>query len=539
MQDHEAKLAKVQDTLEQLMTKDSLQEDAFIQMNMNPQMYIPLCILAGHHKIEELGTSANISTLLEASLRSEHLDVDKENMLVKPVLKTKRNTVILRELPDGVTEEELQKLFDKCPSKLESVKPDVNHTAFVTFETDTAAQDAALWLRSQKLGDAPVKCAIKSEQFLRSFMPMPSMPPQYGVPAWAVGTEQQVMWGWPQQWAGQENWAMEGWPSEDGKGAGKEGKGKGGFEKGGKGQEEKGGSFEKGTEKGSFDKGKGKSKGKGRRKGEGPMGGIDREMAQMEAMQQQAYQAALEAGDQVENEEVDFGYKHEFRKYSRQEIIEACSSMDEAHILMPDSFKKMEVKYPDLALFRQSPNKDWAPLPTPMSSFASFLGGPEKRTGSTDEKDGDTWGESDRSRKERANTWAPRTGRSESADEGDWDWDAWPEGGKGKKGVWGSRRRGSWDERYSEPEKKWVAKASTGTGEEDEKDGKAVGKRTSWADKVKNAPQQKWQAKVKPAETEQPQEAPEPASTAEPSESAEKTGEAKASTWADKVRSKS
>lgn len=530
LEDREAVLAKVQEKLEQLMSRENLQEDAFIQMNMNPQMYMPLCILAGHNEVEELGNMVDVATLLEAAVRSEHLSVDKENMLVKPVLKSKRNTVILRELPDGVAEEELKNLFANCPSELQSVKPDVNHTAFVSFKTDTEAQDAALWLRSQKLRDAPVKCSIKSEQFLRSFMPMPGMAsPQYGVPPWAMSSEQ-VMWGWPQQWG--ENWGMEGWSEADGKG-GKDSKGKG------KGYEEKGGpppfekGMEKGFDKGSFDKGKGKSKGKGKRK-DGPMGGIDREMAQMEAMQQQAYQAAIDAGgDQVGDEEVDFRYQHEFRKYSRQEIIEICSDMDALE--KPESFKKMEVKYPDLALFRQSPNKDWAPLPTPMSSFASFLGGPsERRTSSTDEKDGDTWGDGDRgrSRKERSSTWAPRTGRSESVDvQEDGDWDGYAEG---KKGGWGSRRRWSYDEwQYSgEPEKRWVekSKASTGGEEEAEKP-----KTASWADKVKGVPQMKWQAKTKPAETEQTQEE----ASAEPPDSAEKgEEEAKASTWADKVRSK-
>eukprot|EP00435_Cladocopium_sp_Y103_P039320 s3427_g10.t1 len=44
--------------------------------------------------------------------------------------------------------------------------------AFVTFEDDSAAQDAALWLRSQKLRGASVKCGMKSQLSLRNFFPM-------------------------------------------------------------------------------------------------------------------------------------------------------------------------------------------------------------------------------------------------------------------------------------------------------------------------------------------------------------------------------
>eukprot|EP00931_Biecheleriopsis_adriatica_P113700 TRINITY_DN8886_c0_g1_i2.p1 TRINITY_DN8886_c0_g1~~TRINITY_DN8886_c0_g1_i2.p1 ORF type:complete len:598 (-),score=163.20 TRINITY_DN8886_c0_g1_i2:80-1873(-) len=583
-EDRETVLKRVQDTLESLLSKDNLQEDGFIQVNMNAQMYIPLCILAGHHQIEALGKCADVSTLLEASLRSEHMSVDKENLLVKPLIKTKRNTVILHDLPDEIAEEELNKLFDTCPvvEHLVSVKPDVNHTAFVTFETDAQAQDAALWLRSQKLRDAAVKCSIKSEQFLRSFFPMPSMSAP-GAPPWAMTGGQAVMWsaaGWPQQWNGQEAWGMDaspgGWHQTDGKGdSGKDGKGKGAPKGNEKGSFETGtekGSFaEKGYEKGSFDKGydkgwdkgKGKGKGKGKRKGgsplHGPMGPMDRELAHMEAMQQAAYQSPLESGGEQADalSPEDLGYKHEFRKYSRQQIIEACSSMEEVE--KPESFKKMETKYPDLALFRQSPNKDWAPLPTPMTSFASsFLDGPGgRRTSSMDESDGDRG----RPWKERSNTWAPsgtrRGSRSASADvkeesgDGEWDWDSW-EDSKG----WRSSRRWSWDEWYSSGPV-WVekSKVSAEGAQEDKEEGdkkeQRAAKRPSWAEKVRGGAQtQRWQPVSKPSESEEAPAAPAAPASAEACEiSKDKEDDkepprndeeaSKTPTWADKVRKNS
>eukprot|EP00930_Biecheleria_cincta_P065288 TRINITY_DN5104_c0_g1_i1.p1 TRINITY_DN5104_c0_g1~~TRINITY_DN5104_c0_g1_i1.p1 ORF type:complete len:665 (-),score=198.54 TRINITY_DN5104_c0_g1_i1:68-2062(-) len=489
--DRESSLKKVQETMERLLSKDHLQEDGFLQMNMSVTMDIPICILADHREITALGPIADVGSVMEAAIRSENVTVDKENMLVRPVLKPRRNTVILHDLPDGIKEEELRQLFESCPKAddLQHIKPDVNHTAFVSFASDAAAQDAALWLRSQKLRDGSIKCSMKSEQFKRSFFPA-SGP---WVQAWQwQGHGWGGMDGGAGAWPQSEGSTAPGGFSEDGKGKGFEKvgqKGKGfekdghkGYEKGSadKGQDKGGekGFADKGFEKG-FDKGKGKAKGKGKLKP--PLkGGID---AQMEAMRQQemmwsgnaawqqqwgqqegwaAAASAAGAGSAWQKPEEDAEpmlYKHEFRRYTRQQIIEVCSKLDD--VKKPESFKKIEAKYPDLALFCQNPNKDWAPLPSPMTSFASsFLGGPgggRRRTIS----EGDDEGERGRAGKERANTWAPSAGRRDSRsmsrdvrgdgdeeESGDWDWEGWQ--------SW-SRRRWSWDSSWDD----WYAAGSS------------------------------------------------------------------------------
>eukprot|EP00435_Cladocopium_sp_Y103_P038945 s3391_g10.t1 len=232
---------------------------------------------------------------------------------------------------------ELQELFEKCPSaeKLKSIKPDVNSTAFVTFEDDSAAQDAALWLRSQKLRGASVKCSMKSEQFLRSFFPMKPVPnfQTYGVPAWAAA--------WTGQWASwQQPQATDG---KDGKGTQK-----GGF-KGGEGM----GPSPHGP---PTTKGKGKSQGwwgKGM-EGKGHKGG---EMMSPTALAGEGAFQGETTNEQVEIED-DSGYKHEFRRYTRQQIMEICGKME--LVEKPESYKKMEATS-DIALFSQQANK--APQP--------------------------------------------------------------------------------------------------------------------------------------------------------------------------------
>merc|ERR1719183_1464753 len=94
--------------------------------------------------------------------------------MVRPLLKSKRNVIILRDMPDNTTEENVKEIFAGGPyaEKLASVKPEVNNTWFVKFNLDEGTQDVVLWLRSQQFQGRPVNASIKSEHFLRSFYPI-------------------------------------------------------------------------------------------------------------------------------------------------------------------------------------------------------------------------------------------------------------------------------------------------------------------------------------------------------------------------------
>lgn len=483
LEDREANLKKIQEKLDYLMTKENLQEDSFIQMNMDAQMNIPICILAGHEKFEEMGKIVDVSSLYDAALKSEHVVVDKVAMQVKPIIKSKRNTVILHDLPDQIPIEELQELFEKSPSaeKLKSIKPDVNSTAFVTFEDDSAAQNAALWLRSQKLRGASVKCSMKSEQFLRSFFPMKPVPnfQTYGVPAWAAA--------WTGQWA---SWQ----PQADGK----DGKGtqKGGF-KGGEGM----GPSPHGP---PMTKGKGKSQGsqgwwgKGM-EGKGHKGG---EMMSPTALAGEGAFQGETTNEQVEIED-DSGYKHEFRRYTRQQIMEICGKME--LVEKPESYKKMEANS-DIALFSQQANKDWAPLPTPLGSF---MGSESRRTDESDTADEESF------RKPRKDS------RHTEASHADWDWENWKDPNAGWTENW---------QGYKSGKMQWVAKTKPGA------EAKAS---PSWAEKVRGGGTQKWQAKPKPevaAEDTPAESAPAAEASTEPEDAKSEGLQGKTPSWADKVK---
>jgi len=171
--------AKVLSTLESLLSKKNLVRDQFLAGNMNPQMYIPIRVLMAHEKMVAIG--ATEETVTKAATSSTRLGIDDAKSMVRPLLKSKRNVIILRDMPDNTNEEEVKAIFTDGPyaDKLASIKAEVNNTWFVKFNLDEGTQDVVLWLRSQQFHGRPVNASIKSEHFLRSFYPIggPAGPP--------------------------------------------------------------------------------------------------------------------------------------------------------------------------------------------------------------------------------------------------------------------------------------------------------------------------------------------------------------------------
>mmetsp|Transcript_3996 Transcript_3996/g.9299 ORF Transcript_3996/g.9299 Transcript_3996/m.9299 type:complete len:523 (+) Transcript_3996:169-1737(+) len=516
---NETALDAIQGRLEELLSKQNLTEDAFIQQNMNAQMYIHISSLLLHHRVGSL-EGASVESLLQAAQKSEKLGVDEESMMIRPLLKPRRNTLILHDLPEDVTEEELRELFATGPEDeaLTSVKLDVNHTAFAAFKNDEAAQTVALWLRSAKLRDAAIKCAVKSEHVMRSFFPAvptsATMQPYMAVP-------QQMMWGSPWIAVSPEVWEAGGWPQ------GAEGQVEEAFPA--KGKDAKGG------------------KGAGRkRKGGGSFSGIEAQLQQeafAEALQQHEVEP-VENQEEEEDEIMEEGYKHEFRLYSRDDIMEVCNKM--SLVEKPESYAVIEQEDKDTHLFREQPFKDWVPLPTPQMFFASsFAEG--RRQHSEEGPEGGGRNSRKVSSWSRSPALAPRAEHPEGHwhHEGgpwqqEWTEENWGDGSKWKKKT---RPYGG---------HQWVEKAPAGDeaagGEED-----ARARSKDWSEK---AP--RWREKQRPeassaAEMEQDTPASgataaqaassqdrntaptaSPSTTTEPTEGGDKA--ASAPTWADKVR---
>lgn len=491
----------VQNRLEDLLSKQNLAEDAFIQQHMNAQLYIPLAVLARHHSIRSLGDEATVLAAAKAAAqRSEKIGVDEDGDMVRPLLKARRNTIILHDLPEDFPEEELKTLFNSSPESenFTSLKPDVNNTAFASFKTEEAAQNVAVWLRSQKLQGAEIKCAMKSEHFVRSFYPASAGPsiqasspyigPQYA--PWAP-----VHSSWPAK--GEHFADPAGWGNSTASWNSAQNNGGMGFypqdgmsDSMGKNQKGKGGGRKRGALGGSFHN--------------SPSIG---EMSQMESGSSYPNSPMLGAVPTDGETEglLEPGYTHEYRKYSRQYIIEVCNAMDD--IVKPESYEKCEQN--DVALFRSSPCKDWAPLPTPMAPFASNFF--DDRRG-TEAAEGDGEGKGKGEWAARKAAWGNNKGhkgsRTEGHDHEESDWshgDSWQKGGKGRPhaGSWGWGADENWKGSGTYEQPKWKKKEDKTEEKADEEatEGEeSAPRKMSWADKVKAAAatpehRPKWKAK--------------------------------------------
>jgi len=166
-------IGRVQEAVEMLLLKKNLGKDPYLRSAINPQMYIPVGTLTAHEKLRELNATEDL--VIEAAKRSHRLGYDEKTSMIRPMLKSKRNTLILRDIPEDMKESEIMALFERegapkaPPIKLTQ---EVNQTWFAKFESDEDLAETAVWVRSQKINDQSVQCAIKSEYFLRSFFPL-------------------------------------------------------------------------------------------------------------------------------------------------------------------------------------------------------------------------------------------------------------------------------------------------------------------------------------------------------------------------------
>mmetsp|Transcript_10463 Transcript_10463/g.18883 ORF Transcript_10463/g.18883 Transcript_10463/m.18883 type:complete len:290 (-) Transcript_10463:69-938(-) len=167
-----ADAAVVQEVLEYLLSKKNLVRDQILASSMNPQMYIPIAVLVSHDMIQQIHASEE--DIVAAASKSAKLSIDEDRTMVRPLLKSKRNVIILRDVPSETSEQDIRTIFDgePCGQRIVSVKEEVNNTWFVKFDLDSSGtQDVVLWLRSQTFKGKPLNAAIKSEHFLRSFYP--------------------------------------------------------------------------------------------------------------------------------------------------------------------------------------------------------------------------------------------------------------------------------------------------------------------------------------------------------------------------------
>lgn len=105
--------------IEYYFSKENLSKDSYLISLMNDSGYVSLEVIAGFRKVKEL--SSKMEDILEALKDSTAVIVDEANLLIKPSLVFERKTVILRDVPEETTEEEIRALFNEIGA-VESVK---------------------------------------------------------------------------------------------------------------------------------------------------------------------------------------------------------------------------------------------------------------------------------------------------------------------------------------------------------------------------------------------------------------------------------
>mmetsp|Transcript_15723 Transcript_15723/g.37969 ORF Transcript_15723/g.37969 Transcript_15723/m.37969 type:complete len:377 (-) Transcript_15723:308-1438(-) len=317
----DALIDAVQQALETVLERDNVPKNAVVSAAMDPQTFVPVAVLAKVGEIRKL--TKDKSVLVQAAEKSEQLSLNSDNSMIKPNYKARRNIVIVREVPENSTEAQVKELF-KAPhdANVESVKEEHNNTWFVTFTSDEAAQEAALAVRLSKatLNGTPVSVAIKSDHLKKSY----------------IAAEEAHKVHMQQMMASMQYMMM--------------------------------------AQAAAAYQHKGKGKGLGGQYPPGPPAKASSKNSRRASREKAAEEPV---DDQPEADDPGpVKYSHEFRKYSRQELIDMCSAMKE--VPLADGFE--ECRELGLLVTGEADRK-WVEDPQPEKPAASEEPKPEKKEG--------------------------------------------------------------------------------------------------------------------------------------------------------------
>eukprot|EP01089_Gocevia_fonbrunei_P009387 TRINITY_DN2166_c0_g4_i1.p1 TRINITY_DN2166_c0_g4~~TRINITY_DN2166_c0_g4_i1.p1 ORF type:complete len:525 (-),score=167.97 TRINITY_DN2166_c0_g4_i1:62-1636(-) len=151
--------------IEYYLSKTYLATDPTLVQQMDSDLYVPVSLLLNFPSVQAITTDADY--LANVMKTSTLVTVDQTGSKIKPNFKI-RNTIILRDIPQTVDPEEVKTIFASSAVQIESLRPDIGDTWFVTFEDDDAALKALDFARKEVFQGKSVKARIKSENLLRS-----------------------------------------------------------------------------------------------------------------------------------------------------------------------------------------------------------------------------------------------------------------------------------------------------------------------------------------------------------------------------------
>ncbi|XP_075882484.1 la ribonucleoprotein 4Aa isoform X2 [Nelusetta ayraudi] len=147
--------------LEFYFSRENLSKDLYLMSQMDSDQFVPIWTIASMEGIKVLTTDLDL--ILDVLRSSPMVQVDEKGEKVRP--NHKRCIIILREVPETTPVEEVESLFknDNCP-KVISVEFAHNNSWYITFQSDTDAQQAYKYLREEvkTFQGKPIMARIKA-----------------------------------------------------------------------------------------------------------------------------------------------------------------------------------------------------------------------------------------------------------------------------------------------------------------------------------------------------------------------------------------
>ncbi|KAF3696831.1 La-related protein 4 La ribonucleoprotein domain family member 4 [Channa argus] len=147
--------------LEFYFSRENLSKDLYLMSQMDSDQFVPIWTIASMEGIKVLTT--DIDLILDVLRSCPMVEVDEKGEKVRP--NHKRCIIILREVPETTPIEEVESLFknDNCP-KVISVEFAHNNNWYITFQSDTDAQQAYKYLREEvkTFQGKPIMARIKA-----------------------------------------------------------------------------------------------------------------------------------------------------------------------------------------------------------------------------------------------------------------------------------------------------------------------------------------------------------------------------------------
>lgn len=138
--------AKLKRQLEWYFSRENLTVDNYLRSQMDNDQYVPVKTVANFNMVKKMTTDLDL--IVQLYRESSLVQVDEKGEKVRPV--HKRCTLILREIPEGTSQEEVEQLFSspKCPT-IVSCEYAHNNSWYINFECDEHAQLAYVYLQKE------------------------------------------------------------------------------------------------------------------------------------------------------------------------------------------------------------------------------------------------------------------------------------------------------------------------------------------------------------------------------------------------------